>query len=147
MLSTSFSCFLLSGRQITLNVHLECDIMRHIFILMHSVYSKEDLKGSRAPCVRGLRVKVRVWEERWSSVSGSSSLREFSRESKMKRKTESTGKGLEKDGKMNVGEEITTSETRRKNSGGVPQMSVSVKDVGVPVLIGYKGLCGNITHG
>lgn len=80
-------------------------------------------------------------------MSGSSSLREFSRESKMKRKTESTGKGLEKDGKMNVGEEITTRETRRKNSGGVPQMSVSVKDVGVPVLIGYKGLCGNITHG
>lgn len=48
---------------------------------------------------------------------------------------------------MNVGEEITTRETRRKNSGGVPQMTVSVKDVGVPVLIGYKGLCGNITHG
>lgn len=50
------------------------------------------------------------------------------------------------DGKMNVWEEITTRETRRKKSGGVPQMSASVKDMGVPVLTGYKGLGGNISH-
>lgn len=99
MLSTSFSCFLLSGRQITLNVHLECGIMRHIFILMHSGYSKEDLKGSRAPCVRGLRVKVRVWEERWSSVSGSNSLREFSSEREIKRNKSLEGKALRRLGR------------------------------------------------
>ncbi len=38
----------------TLNVHFECGIMRHVFILMHRGDLKGDLKGSRALCLRGL---------------------------------------------------------------------------------------------
>lgn len=119
----------------------------HIHINALRILKRRLERESCAVCAWAPSKGACVWEERWSSVSGSSSLREFSREREIKRKKESRGKGLEKDGKMNVGEEITTRETRRKNSGGVPQMSVSLKDVGVPVLIGYKGLCGNITHG
>lgn len=48
------------------------------------------------------------------------------------------GKGLERTGKMNAGEEISTRETRRKKSGIAPQLSAHMKDAGVLLLIAYK---------
>ena len=51
------------------------------------------------------------------------------------------GKGLESDGKMNAAAEINTEINKRENSGGAPQLSVHMKNMGVPLLIGCK-----VTH-
>lgn len=47
-------------------------------------------------------------------------------------------KGLERDGKMNAGVEISTRETRREKSGGAPKLSVHMKDMEVSLLLAIK---------
>jgi len=55
------------------------------------------------------------------------------------------GKGLESKRKKNTGEEVNTREARRKKTGDTAELSLLVKDMEIPLLIGYKDLGGNIT--
>ena len=113
----------------TLTVLPECGIMRNVFILMHCGDLKEYLKGSRALCLRrhrercvcvcvcvcGRRGGLSVTED----LTSMSSLSSYG-ERKEERKSGGVwrgvggGRGLERNGRINAGEEMNA----REKSGG-----------------------------